>query len=291
MPGPEDILKQLGGKSKQKEDNNKASKEAINKALEDMRPPEGLPQPHGLLPCPCCGTSQWQYYQEKETHLPSVLCRCGTKIILDIDIHGKVMADNWNRRHNAQRAFDETMRWLTIVDRSIRDVEGKVHPEVDYDPYTFQLVMRFFQELIIRKHMLDENRVVCPFCGAPDFIDMKGQLRCANMGCSAIVPAEFFNCIMSGPHPHVYYHGRFEREDEDKKAVILRETVTPPAQEAAVKTGKSHATIRKSVRKQAVKKAAKPSPVVREKRQKPTKFTYGLGREFKRPRAKRKKAK
>lgn len=211
MPGPEEILKQLAGDKPKPEPKPEASKPTGEEAP-DPRPPENLKPPLGLIQCPCCGTLEYKFYQEAVTRLPSILCRCGTKVVLDVDQHNHVMTENWNRRHIQKRASEETLKWLSIVDYNLRDENMNVHSEASYDPYTFALIMKFFQELILRKTLLDHSQLVCPFCGSPDFIDMKDSLRCGNLSCSALIPVAFFECAIHGPHPHTYFKELFEKQ-------------------------------------------------------------------------------
>jgi hypothetical protein len=226
MPGPEDILQALGGPKEPIKHVKEHSISAEGHAdLEDFKPPLGLKPPTDLLNCPCCGTLHREFYQEQFTNLPAVTCKCGVKMILDIDNHNTVLSDNWNKRHQAARANDEVIRWLAILDMNMRDDDGVIQGESHHDPYVFGILMELFRSLMVRKHQLEVGMMCCPFCGSPDFIDRRSHLQCANMECSAVVPVDYFTCMVSGKNPHAHFTEVFAKSTPETKPTLP--SVTP----------------------------------------------------------------
>ena len=257
MPGPEDILAQLGGPTPRKSAKPVQVSGEIETHESPDHPPAGLLSPSDLLACPCCGTLNREFYQEKFTNEPAVVCSCGVKVHLDVNLQGKVCSDNWNRRNLHARANEEVNRWLAIVDMNLRDDEGKIHDEAHYDPYTFGLLMAFFRDLITRKSMLDESVIACPFCGVPDFIDRKDNLQCANLSCSALIPVEYFDCLLQARNPHTFFQEQLKPDiipdigpakGSAKPLESKQESVKP------LRKSKRKSTSRKPARVKAAKK-------------------------------------
>ena len=209
MPGPKDILKALGDNKKQVSGNKGTGEGATTLPV--------LQEPAGLLDCPVCHTYNRKYAQERYTGLPGVSCTCGTKATLDISpTTGQPTAIAWNRRHNPEVADQETIRWLTIIDMNMRNERNEVMKEDSYDPYIHSMITGLFEALIDRKTNLDKKRIMCPFCGDPDFLDMHAHLQCANSECGAIIPFDYFDALVRGNDPAVVFAQKLQTQQQEK---------------------------------------------------------------------------